>query len=41
VNAAKNMLAAGRADSLNACGAGARPQLVAAGAETGTHPSAA
>ena len=41
VNAAKNILAAGRADKSNACGAGVRPRLVAAGAETGTHRSAA
>jgi putative transposase len=41
VNAARNILAAGRADSLNACGAGVRPHLVAAGAEAGTHRSAA
>jgi len=41
VNAAKNILAAGRADNKNACGAGVRPRLVAAGAETGTHRSAA
>jgi putative transposase len=41
VNAAKNILAAGRADNKNACGAGARSHLVAAGAETGTHRSAA
>jgi putative transposase len=42
INAAKNILAAGRADRLNACGAGARPpSLVAAGAEAGTHRSAA
>jgi putative transposase len=42
VNAARNILAAGRADSLNACGTGARPPLtVAAGAEAGTHRSAA
>jgi hypothetical protein len=33
--------AAGRADSLNACGVGVRPRLVAAGAEAGTHRSAA
>ena len=31
VNAAKNILAAGRADKSNACGAGVRPRLVAAG----------
>jgi putative transposase len=42
VNAAKNILAAGRADRLNACGAGVRPLLkVAGGAEAGTHRSAA
>jgi putative transposase len=41
VNAAKNILAAGRADKGNACEAGARPRPVAAGAETGTHRSAA
>ncbi len=41
VNAAKNILAAGRADKSNACGAGVKPRLVAAGAETGTHRSAA
>ncbi len=40
VNAAKNILA-GRADKKNACGAGVRPRPVAAGAETGTHRSAA
>lgn len=41
VNAAKNILAAGRADNPNACGAGVRPHLAAAGAEAGTHRSAA
>jgi putative transposase len=42
VNAARNILAAGRADSQNACGTGVRPPLaVAAGAEAGTHRSAA
>jgi putative transposase len=42
VNAARNILAAGRADSLSACGTGVRPPLaVAAGAEAGTHRSAA
>ena len=42
INAAKNILAAGRADRLNACGASVRPpSLVAAGAEAGTHWSAA
>jgi putative transposase len=38
VNAAKNILAAGRADKSNACGTCVRPPLrVAAGAEAGTH----
>jgi putative transposase len=41
VNAAKNILAAGRADKSNACGAGVRPHLAAAGAEARTHRSAA
>ncbi len=41
VNAARNILAAGRADKSNACGAGVRPRPVAAGAEAGTHRSAA
>jgi putative transposase len=41
VNAARNILAAGRADKSNACRAGARPHLAAAGAEAGTHRSAA
>jgi putative transposase len=42
VNAAKNILAAGRAERRNACGTGTRPPLmVAAGAEAGTHRSAA
>jgi putative transposase len=42
VNAAKNILAAGRAERLNACGTGVGPPLtVAAGAEAGTHRSAA
>jgi putative transposase len=41
VNAAKNILALGRRERLNACGAGIRPQLVAVGAEAGTHRSAA
>jgi transposase len=41
VNAARNILAAGRADRLNACAAGVRPHLAAAGAEAGTHRSAA
>ena len=41
VNAAKNILAAGRADKSNAGEAGARPHHVAVGAEAGTHRSAA
>jgi putative transposase len=42
VNAAKNILAAGRAERLNACGADVRPpRVVAAGAEAGTIRSAA
>ena len=41
VNAAKNILAAGRADNPNACGAGVRPHLAAVGAEAGTHRSVA
>ena len=42
VNAARNILAAGRADRLNACEAGVRPPLtVASGAEAGTHRSVA
>jgi len=42
VNAARNILAAGRAERLNACGAGVRPPLaVAAGGEAGTHRGAA
>jgi len=41
VNAAKNILAAGRADKSNACGASVRPHPVAADAEAGTHRSAA
>lgn len=42
VNAARNILAAGRADRLNACGAGVRPPfMVAGGAEAGTHRSVA
>ena len=41
VNAARNILAAGRADKKNACAAGARPHHVAVGAEAGTHRSAA
>lgn len=39
-NAAKNILAAGRAGSLNACGGDIRPRFVGAVAsETGTHPT--
>ena len=41
VNAARNILAAGRADNPNACRASVRPRLVAAGGEAGTHRSAA
>jgi transposase len=42
INAARNILAAGRADKSNACGTDVRPPLmVAAGAEAGTHRSAA
>jgi putative transposase len=42
VNAARNILALGRRESLNACGTGVRPPLtVAAGAEAGTRRSAA
>jgi putative transposase len=41
VNAAKNILALGRRERLNACGADVRPHLVAVGAEAGTHRSAA
>ena len=41
-NAARNILAAGQADRLNACGAGVRPPLVVAvGDEAGTTPDAA
>ena len=41
VNAARNILAARRADKSNGCEAGVRPHPVAAGAETGTHRSVA
>jgi putative transposase len=42
VNAARNILAAGRADRLNACGGTARPPSAVAGpAEAGTHRSVA
>lgn len=42
INAAKNILAAGRAERLNACGGDVRPPLAVAGAgEAGTHRSAA
>jgi putative transposase len=42
VNAAKNILALGRRERLNACGTGVRPPLmVVAGAEAGTHRGAA
>ncbi len=40
VNAARNILAAGRADKSNACGASVRSPFMAAGAEAGTHRSA-
>ncbi|WP_264024063.1 zinc ribbon domain-containing protein [Mycolicibacterium pyrenivorans] len=41
-NAAKVLLAAGRAERLNDCGARVRPQSVAAvGIETGSAPTAA
>ena len=41
VNAARNILALGRSERLNACGTGVRPPLtVAAGAEAGTRRSA-
>jgi putative transposase len=42
VNAARNILAAGRAERRNACGGGVRPRpAVAAAGEAGTHRSAA
>ncbi|MEV3922016.1 transposase, partial [Actinomadura coerulea] len=42
INAANNILAAGRADRLNACGGTARPPAREAGpSETGSHRSAA
>jgi putative transposase len=42
VNAARNILAAGRAERLNACGGGVRPRpAVAAAGEAGTHRGAA
>ena len=42
INAARNILAAGRADRLNACGGDVRPgHLLAVAAEAGTHRSAA
>jgi putative transposase len=42
VNAARNILAAGRADRLNACGGGGRPGLaLAVASEAGTHRSVA
>ncbi|MGH3287135.1 MAG: RNA-guided endonuclease InsQ/TnpB family protein [Streptosporangiaceae bacterium] len=42
INAAKNILAAGRADRLNACGGDVRPgPALAVAAEAGTHRSAA
>ena len=42
INAAKNILAAGRADRLNACGGGVSPgPALAAAGEAGTHRSTA
>jgi transposase len=41
VNAARNILALGRRERLNACGTGVRPLDVAVGAEAGTRRSAA
>jgi putative transposase len=41
VNAARNILAAGRADRLNACGGSVRPPVAAAPGEAGTHRGAA
>ena len=42
INAAINILAAGRAERLNACGGGVRPaETLAAAGEAGTHRSAA
>jgi putative transposase len=42
INAARNILAAGRAERLNACGGDVRPSLaVAVPAEAGTHRGAA
>ena len=42
VNAARNMLALGRRESLNACGGGVRPgATLAAACETGSHRGAA
>jgi putative transposase len=41
VNAARNILALGRRERLNACGTGVRPRDTAAGAEAGTRRSAA
>jgi putative transposase len=42
INAARNILAAGRAERLNACGGGVRPgHALAAASEAGTHRSAA
>jgi putative transposase len=42
INAARNILAAGRADRLNACGGGVRPgPALAVAGEAGTHRSAA
>ena len=41
VNAARNILALGRRERLNACGTGVRPPLTVAGAEAGTRRNAA
>jgi putative transposase len=42
VNAAKNVLALGRRESLNACGGGVRPwEILATAGETGSHRGAA
>ena len=39
INAAKNILAAGLAERLNACGAKSKTSLLASGTEAGTHPN--
>ncbi|WP_375336039.1 zinc ribbon domain-containing protein [Nocardia sp. SYP-A9097] len=41
LNAAKNILAAGRAERLNACGDQVRPAPLAPVSEAGTHPDVA